>query len=119
MAVHLGSSAVFSGLHFRIERSLVEKVTRERQLGNLVGIHRLHNLWRHHDQKLGIGLIRRSASKELPQKRNVPEPGNLGDGFDQAVVDEAGNRKTLAVPQFNLGLRPACVRLQGRQSRQR
>src|SRR5215472_2796514 len=50
---------------------------------------RAHKMWRDDDQQLVGGFLGAPAAEEMAQHRNVAQSGQLGDGFDHAIVDQA------------------------------
>src|SRR3984885_13480422 len=70
------------------------------------GIRRAYNARRHHDEQFVLALRHRPALKKLAQNRNVSDPGNFAELIRHAVIQQACDGKTLAIPQLHLRLHP-------------
>ena len=55
----------------------------------------------HH--QFGIGPLRTLAFEEIPQNRDVAQPGYLVVQIGHPVIDQSGDHKALPVLQFELG----------------
>src|SRR5436190_4127785 len=67
---------------------------------------RLHKHRCHKDQQFTVRLLRAVAAEEMPEYRQIAKARNLVENLSRAIVDEAGDRKTLAFAKihFRLGL---------------
>src|ERR1039458_4794498 len=75
-----------------------------RQLGLLFGAERAHEMRSDHHQQLVIRFLRAAAAEQLSQNGDVAKTRHLIHGFDHLLVDQAGNRETLAILEQHFGL---------------
>src|ERR1043165_5166698 len=55
-------------------------------------------------QQLVRRFLRAPAAEDLPEDRQIAEPGHLVDGLDHAVIDQPRDREALAVFENHFGL---------------
>src|SRR5881396_4369382 len=65
----------------------------------------LHQAGSYHHEQFRIRLVLCPAFEEISKDRHVSKDRNLRSAFRQAVINQACDRETLPVSQFNLGAR--------------
>src|ERR1022692_4536947 len=81
------------------------------QFGFLFRGQRLDEVRGHHHQQFVGGFLGAAAAEDLAENGQIAQPGNLHQGFDHAVVDQARDGEALAVLITRLSIRPAMAKL--------
>src|SRR5881628_925604 len=93
-----------SGLVIKLLRiqKLLRKLGQGRQLCRRSSLHQAGS---YHHEQFRIRLVLCPAFEEISEDRHVSKDRNLRSAFRQAVINQACDRETLPVSQFNLGAR--------------